>query len=129
VPAVIWLAWLYLVIFESLIAFSAYMLLLARTSASVATSYALVNPVVALLLEVTAGGETVSSWEWLSAGVILIGVILLLSGRRRQQWEAQGECELGERTESARAAIRLFLAFANDPSFLPYRPITSDVLL
>lgn len=101
VPAVIWLAWLYLVIFGSLIAFSAYMLLLARTSASVATSYALVNPVVALLLGVTVGGETVSRWEWLSAGVILIGVILLLSGRRRQQSMAQGGRELGEGTESA----------------------------
>jgi drug/metabolite transporter (DMT)-like permease len=60
-----------------LIAFSAYMLLLARTSASLATSYALVNPVVALLLGVTVGGETVSKWEWLSAGVIMVGVTLL----------------------------------------------------
>jgi drug/metabolite transporter (DMT)-like permease len=46
-PAGVWLAWLYLVIFGSLLAFSAYMLLLARSSASLATSYALVNPVVA----------------------------------------------------------------------------------
>jgi drug/metabolite transporter (DMT)-like permease len=78
-----WLAWVYLVVFGSLIAFSAYMLLLARTSSSLASSYSLVNPVVALLLGVSVGSETVSAWEWFSAGVILIGVVLLLSGRRR----------------------------------------------
>jgi len=89
VPPGVWLAWLYLVIFGSLIAFSAYMLLLARTSASVATSYALVNPVVALLLGVTIGGEAVSRWEWSSSAVIISSVILLFSGRRRQPSIAQ----------------------------------------
>jgi drug/metabolite transporter (DMT)-like permease len=79
----VWLAWLYLVVFGSLLAFSAYMLLLARTSASLAASYSLVNPVVALLLGVTVGAETVSSWEWLSSGVVMIGVVLLFAGRRR----------------------------------------------
>ncbi len=82
VPASAWSAWLYLVVFGSLIAFSAYMLLLDRTSASLAASYSLVNPIVALLLGVTLGRETVSAWEWLSAGVILIGVVVLFAGRR-----------------------------------------------
>jgi drug/metabolite transporter (DMT)-like permease len=79
----VWLAWWYLVVFGSLIAFSAYMLLLARTSASLAASYTLVNPVVALLLGVTLGGEAVSAWEWLASGVVMFGVILLFAGRRR----------------------------------------------
>ncbi len=78
----VWVAWLYLVVFGSLIAFSAYMLLLARTSASLAASYSLVNPVVALVLGVTVGAETVSSWEWLSSGVVMIGVVLLFLRRR-----------------------------------------------
>jgi drug/metabolite transporter (DMT)-like permease len=79
----VWLAWWYLVVFGSLIAFSAYMLLLARTTASVAASYSLVNPLVALCLGVTLGRETVSPWEWLAAGVVMIGVVLLFSGRQR----------------------------------------------
>jgi drug/metabolite transporter (DMT)-like permease len=79
----VWLAWWYLVVFGSLIAFSAYMLLLARTTSSIAASYSLVNPVVALFLGVTLGGETVSSWEWIAAGVVMIGVVLLFSGRRQ----------------------------------------------
>jgi drug/metabolite transporter (DMT)-like permease len=77
-----WWAWTYLVVFGTLIAFNAYMVLLARTSSSLAASYSLVNPVVALCLGVTLGGETVSPWEWLSAGVIMAGVVMLFAGRR-----------------------------------------------
>jgi drug/metabolite transporter (DMT)-like permease len=76
------LSWLYLVGFGTLIAFSAYMLLLARTTTSIAASYTLVNPVVALLLGLTLGHEAVSPWEGLAVGVILVGVVLLFLSRR-----------------------------------------------
>jgi drug/metabolite transporter (DMT)-like permease len=42
------LAWGYLIVFGSLIAFSAYLFLLANVSPAMATSYAFVNPVIAL---------------------------------------------------------------------------------
>jgi drug/metabolite transporter (DMT)-like permease len=71
-------AWVYLVVFGSLIAFNAYMLLLARASAGLAASYTFVNPVIALALGVTLGGEVVSPFEWAAAGVVLAGVVLLL---------------------------------------------------
>jgi len=71
-------AWAYLVVFGSLIAFNAYMLLLARASAGLAASYTFVNPVIALALGVTLGGEVVSGFEWAAAGVVLAGVVLLL---------------------------------------------------
>jgi drug/metabolite transporter (DMT)-like permease len=71
-------AWVYLVVFGSLIAFNAYMLLLARASAGLAASYTFVNPVIALALGVTLGGEAVSAFEWAAAGVVLMGVVLLL---------------------------------------------------
>lgn len=57
-------AWLYLVFFGSLIAFNAYMILLARAPASLASSYTFVNPVIAMLLGVAVGGEVVSTFEW-----------------------------------------------------------------
>jgi len=76
------LAWAYLVVFGSLIAFNAYMVLLARASPALATSYTYVNPVIALLLGVAIGGEYVTPWEWTSAAVVLVGVVLLLFGRR-----------------------------------------------
>jgi drug/metabolite transporter (DMT)-like permease len=75
-------AWAYLVVFGSLVAFNAYMVLLARASAGLASSYTFVNPVIALLLGVGLGGERVSPTEWAAVGVILLGVVLLLAGRR-----------------------------------------------
>jgi drug/metabolite transporter (DMT)-like permease len=72
------LAWAYLIVFGSLLAFNAYMLLLANTSAGLAASYTFVNPIIALVLGVSLGHETVTGWEWGSATVILAGVMLLL---------------------------------------------------
>jgi drug/metabolite transporter (DMT)-like permease len=77
-----WMAWLYLTTFGTLIAFNAYMVLLARTSSTLAASYSLVNPLVALILGVTLGGETISTWEWMASGVVMLGVVLLFRGRR-----------------------------------------------
>ena len=71
-------AWFYLVVAGSLLAFNAYMVLLAHASAGLASSYTFVNPVIALALGVTLGGETVSGFEWAAAGVVLAGVVLLL---------------------------------------------------
>lgn len=81
-PRALW-AWAYLVVFGSLIAFNAYMVLLAEASAGLASSYSFVNPVIAMLLGVTLAGEHISGPEWLAAGVVLLGVVLLLTGRRR----------------------------------------------
>ncbi|MEJ6023516.1 drug/metabolite exporter YedA [Ramlibacter sp. PS4R-6] len=74
-------AWLYLVVFGSLIAFSAYMYLLAHATPAVATSYAFVNPVIALLLGVFVGSEHVTGGEWAACGVILAGVLLIFRGK------------------------------------------------
>lgn len=75
------LAWVYLVVFGSLIAFNAYMYLLANVSAGLASSYTFVNPVIGLALDVLWGGELVTGFEWLAAGVVLTGVVVLLSAR------------------------------------------------
>ncbi len=76
-------AWFYLVVFGSLIAFNAYMVLLARASAGLASSYTFVNPVIAMLLGVAVAGEVVTGFEWIAAGVVLIGVVLMLRGASR----------------------------------------------
>jgi drug/metabolite transporter (DMT)-like permease len=74
-------AWFYLVVFGSLIAFNAYMLLLARAPAALAASYTFVNPVIAMLLGVWIAGETVTRFEWYAVTVILAGVLMLLLKR------------------------------------------------
>lgn len=75
--------WLYLVVAGSLVGFSAYMVLLQRVGTALASSYTFVNPVIGLVLGVTLGGEIVSSQEWLAAGVVMAGVVLLLLSRRQ----------------------------------------------
>lgn len=76
-------AWAYLVVAGSLVAYNAYLVLLARTSTALASSYTFVNPVIALVLGVVVAGEAVSGWEWASAGVVLAGVVLLLASAGR----------------------------------------------
>lgn len=75
-------AWLYLVVAGSLIAFNAYMVLLANASAGLASSYTFVNPVIAMFLGVVVAGEHITPMEWGAAGVILLGVVLLLRAKR-----------------------------------------------
>lgn len=82
-PQALW-AWAYLVVFGSLVAFNAYMVLLAEASAGLASSYSFVNPVIAMLLGVTLAGEQISGHEWLAAGIVLVGVVLLLMGRAKR---------------------------------------------
>lgn len=74
-------AWAYLVVFGSLIAFSAYLYLLAHASPALATSYAFVNPVIALGLGVLVANEALSGGEWVACGVILTGVLLIFRGK------------------------------------------------
>jgi drug/metabolite transporter (DMT)-like permease len=85
-PMAAW-AWAYLVVFGSLLAFNAYMVLLARTPAGLAASYTFVNPVIALLLGIAFGGESVTAQEWAATGVILAAVILLVAGTARRRAE------------------------------------------
>lgn len=74
-------AWLYLVVFGSLVAFSAYLYLLAHASPAMATSYAFVTPLIALFLGVVLANEVVTRGEWIACGVILAGVFLIFRGK------------------------------------------------
>jgi drug/metabolite transporter (DMT)-like permease len=80
-------AWLYLVVFGSLIAFSAYLYLLANASPAMATSYAFVNPLIALFLGVAVASETVTGGEWIACGVVLAGVFLIFRGKTGRNHE------------------------------------------
>src|SRR5690606_15735956 len=68
-------AWLYLVVFGSILAFSAYGYLLRNVRTSLATSYAYVNPVVAIALGVGFGGEVLGIRGLLGAGLVLAAVV------------------------------------------------------
>ncbi len=80
-----WACWLYVAIAGSLIGYTAYLILLERTTPALATSYTYVNPVVALILGVTLGQERVSGFEWLAVIIVLGGVVLLMSRRAERR--------------------------------------------
>lgn len=71
----------YLMVFGSMIAISAYMYLLKTVRPAIATSYAYVNPMVAVLLGIGFGGEWLSPVEWLALMVILCAVLLVTLGK------------------------------------------------
>ncbi|ELY2620063.1 drug/metabolite exporter YedA [Cronobacter malonaticus] len=71
----------YLALFGSVIAINAYMYLIRNVSPAVATSYAYVNPVVAVLLGTGFGGESLSQIEWIALGVIIVAVLLVTLGK------------------------------------------------
>jgi drug/metabolite transporter (DMT)-like permease len=72
-----WAALAYLVFFGSIIAFNAYMYLLKNVRPAAATSYAYVNPAVAVLLGIVFVGETIGIEEGLAMLVIISAVVLI----------------------------------------------------
>ena len=77
-----WWAYVYLVTFGSLVAFTAYVWLLQAVEPALAGTYAFVNPVVAVSLGWAFGGEQLS-WPMLGGGaLVVVAVGLLLLGSK-----------------------------------------------
>jgi drug/metabolite transporter (DMT)-like permease len=72
-----WGSLLFLALFGSLVAYSAYQYLLRTVRPALATSYAYVNPAVALLLGGVLGGERLAPAAWAGAAVVLCAVVLV----------------------------------------------------
>jgi drug/metabolite transporter (DMT)-like permease len=85
VPARPVLALAYLVVFGSWVGFSAYLYLLRRVRPAVATSYAYVNPAIAMALGVAFAGERITLSEWVAMPVILGGVALVMVAHGRAE--------------------------------------------
>jgi drug/metabolite transporter (DMT)-like permease len=69
---------LYLVVFGSIVASNCYLWLLAHVSPHKVTTYAVVNPVVALILGAVVLGEEVSMLTAFAAVLVLLGIALVL---------------------------------------------------
>lgn len=85
VPVSAWVAWIYLITFGSLIAFSAYMYLLRNVRPALATSYAYVNPLVALGAGAWLAGEHVSWIGLIGIGLVLGAVAFIALSRAEPQ--------------------------------------------
>jgi drug/metabolite transporter (DMT)-like permease len=78
VTAAAWMGFGYLVVFGSLIGFTAYVWLMRVSTPERVSTISYVNLVVAVLLGWTMGGETMTTRILIGAGIIVISVVLVL---------------------------------------------------
>lgn len=69
-----WLAWAYLIIFGSVIAFTSFIKALKLLPANIVFTYAFINPIVAVLLGLIVLNEPITIWTLVGSPLILIGV-------------------------------------------------------
>jgi len=76
-----WASNLYLIVFGSLIAYTSYILAVRLLPLSLVTTYAYVNPVIALLLGWLFLREPLGIWTWVGGALVLLGVGLVFRSR------------------------------------------------
>jgi drug/metabolite transporter (DMT)-like permease len=83
--ATAWLAWGYLVILGSLLAFTAYIRAIKLLPMKIVATYAYVNPVIAVFLGWLVLEETVTTWMLGGASLVLLGVAGVFRERSRSK--------------------------------------------
>ena len=76
-----WLSILYLVIFGSLLTYTAYIYLLDNVAVSKVATYAYINPVIAVILGALFLAERLSPIEYAGMAVILVAIFLVTSSK------------------------------------------------
>jgi drug/metabolite transporter (DMT)-like permease len=80
ISAASWIAWIHLVLFGSIAAFSAYGWLLRNVSPAKVGTYAYVNPVVAMVLGAFVG-ETIDGDTFIAMALVVFGVAVTITSR------------------------------------------------
>jgi drug/metabolite transporter (DMT)-like permease len=78
-----WLGFAYLVLVGSLVGYTSYVWLLANAPLPLVSTYAYVNPVVAVLLGLVILGEPITASIAVGGAVVVVGVALVVTGERR----------------------------------------------
>jgi drug/metabolite transporter (DMT)-like permease len=73
-----WMSMMFLIIFSSLVTYSAYQYLLKTVRPLVASSNTFVNPLVAFAVGIWLANEEVTQIEYIALAVIIVGVFLVL---------------------------------------------------
>lgn len=81
----------YLVIFGSLIGFTAYSWLLKNAQPAMVSTYAYVNPVVAVLLGWGIAGESMTAQMLIAAGIIVTSVVLITANKTGKKDSDDGD--------------------------------------
>ena len=86
-----WLALAYLVVFGSLVAFTAYVWLLGNAPVSLVATYAYVNPAVAVLLGALFADERLTGSALVGGLVVLVAVALVVTAESRRRRVSRSE--------------------------------------
>lgn len=93
----------YLIIFGSLIGFTAYSWLLKNAQPSMVATYAYVNPVIAVLLGWLIAGESMTGQMLIGAGVV-VGSVMLITSQTSEQKQIAADEEVHESISTNRPA-------------------------
>lgn len=80
-----WLWFIYLIIFGSIAAYTAYLWLVANAPVSLTATYAYVNPIIAVALGAIFLDELITSAYAIGGLIILVGVVLVVSVERTKK--------------------------------------------
>ncbi|HEX8248298.1 MAG TPA: EamA family transporter, partial [Pyrinomonadaceae bacterium] len=90
-----WLGLVYLIVFGSLISFTAYSWLLKNAPPAMVATYAYVNPVIAVFLGWLIAGESFTGQMLVGASVI-VGSVVLITSQNKEKEETLPEDEIHE---------------------------------
>ncbi|ONI88567.1 EamA family transporter [Saccharothrix sp. ALI-22-I] len=80
-----WVAWGYLLVFGSLLAFSSYVYVLGQLPVSTVATYAYVNPVIAVVLGVWLADERFGLFQLLGGLLVVLAVLLVVRAERAER--------------------------------------------
>lgn len=91
----------YLIIFGSLIGFTAYSWLLKNAQPAMVSTYAYVNPVIAVLLGWGIAGESLTAQTLIAAFIIVLSVALITANKTEKNDDGETEAEVPTRDTPA----------------------------
>ncbi len=83
-------SFVYLIVFGSFLGFTAYIWLLQEVGSALTSTYAFVNPLVAVILGCVFAGETLTTQTFYAAGLIVVAVILITIGQQSRNSKPLG---------------------------------------
>jgi drug/metabolite transporter (DMT)-like permease len=134
IPGSAWAAFAYLVVAGSLVAYSAYSWLTRNANTQLVSTFAYINPVVAVTLGWAVLGEVVGMRTLVAGGVVLVSVVLLITGRPGEPVPAQvtsgGDVFVGvprwHRVRSSVGRLPRAARLYVDPGVRPYRRVGNE---
>ena len=84
ITAASWTGFVYLVVIGSLVGFTAYTWLLPNAKLSLISTYAYVNPVVALFLGWAIAAEPITLRTFVASAVVIVAVVIIVTARGRE---------------------------------------------